>query len=408
DATAAARATAAAAAARATAAAAARATAAAIWRNIQSDAQNLVSVGTGAIGPLWVETSPLQERRESVQSILQESGQSEDWAFWIDWYNGLLNGTAPPANHPMFVEIALLPDEVWKDEPEALRQIDAIWKRHLAEQVIADNPIGVRIGYDAGKGKLNSFPFEERDLEQIVKDVRTALREFKSRCKKSTSNLGMAALSAFQNDIEQLREDVSKYKSNPRELLRVVEETRQSLARKAQDEGFGRDSNVDRLLGNLHNREDDICAMAPEVLEEVKRRLRVRSQRFSIEQMQAAIRMTAGMVTDSDGVLRMALARALFVVANDDCGEEEKAAAWTFLLGALPRGAKELNAVGKDGTDLSKDGSAMDMIVSAADKANKLDKGVDAIQEAVKEGGPWVTETFTQITSGNLWGVLGG
>ena len=61
---------------------------------------------------------------------------------------------------------------------------------------------------------------------------------------------------------------------------------------------------------------------------------------------------------------------------------------------------------GEVGTEASKEGSALETIVGYADKANKLDKGVDALQEVAKEGGPWVTEVFTQVGSGNFWGVF--
>ncbi len=98
------------------------------WLNAQSDAQKLVSSDAGAIEPLWAETSPLQEKWENTQSILQETGQSDAWAFWINWYTGLLNGSAPAADSRMMVEIALLPDALWTAEPEQKWQDDGVWE----------------------------------------------------------------------------------------------------------------------------------------------------------------------------------------------------------------------------------------------------------------------------------------
>ncbi|WP_299934369.1 hypothetical protein [uncultured Pelagimonas sp.] len=117
--------------ARAADATARAADAATMWRNFQSDAEKLVSSDARAKRPLWAETSPVQEKWTAVQTILQESGQSDAWAFWINWYNGLLNGTAPAADSPMMVEIALLPNEVWEDEEDANKRINEIWQAHL-------------------------------------------------------------------------------------------------------------------------------------------------------------------------------------------------------------------------------------------------------------------------------------
>ncbi|MEN8892893.1 MAG: hypothetical protein ABF283_08385, partial [Planktotalea arctica] len=119
-----------------------------------------------------------------------------------------------------------------------------------------------------------------------------------------------------------------------------------------------------------------------------------------------AVRISAGMAADSRGLLQAAISRALLVVASEEATDDEKAAAWTFLLGAIPRGAKLKHEAGEVGTDASKDSSAFETVVGYADKLNKLDKGVDALQEAAAEGGPWVTEAFTQISSGNFWGIL--
>ena len=58
----------------------------------------------------------------------------------------------------------------------------------------------------------------------------------------------------------------------------------------AKQEGFVGDHMLDRLVGNLENQADDVCVAAPEVLEEVKRRLEVRAHLFTTEQKRAAIR----------------------------------------------------------------------------------------------------------------------
>ena len=60
--------------------------------------------------------------------------------------------------------------------------------------------------------------------------------------------MGAVILDACHADIEEIRRKLGGLKDNPRELLRLLEETRRSLFLHAQTEGFARDADFDRLL----------------------------------------------------------------------------------------------------------------------------------------------------------------
>jgi len=287
----------------------------------------------------------------------------------------------------------------------ALPVTNASWERYRLEALIAENPLALRIERSATTGKLTATEIEERDMSLVVADIRTALTEFVRRCKAGTGNLGPSMQTACHDTIKELRGRLSRVQENPRELLRLLEETRHSLMRIARNEGFEKDERLDRLVGNLERREEDVCANAPEVLAEVKARLKVRVQLYTADQMRAATRISTGMFSDSAGMLAAALARAVIIVNSEDSTEAELQGAWTFLAGALPRGARAMREGDAVGADPSKDDSVLDKLVSHADKANKLDKGVDAIQEAIAEGVPWTVDVMSQIQSGNFWGL---
>jgi hypothetical protein len=308
----------------------------------------------------------------------------------------------------LLTRIALIDPEHWDAGPERVNpMIHDMWMERRIAQVIAENPLALRIVFNRSKGKLEAHPLEERDLSEIVDEIRRALREFVARCKKraGSGNLGPAMLTTCGDTIEELRRDLSKFKENPRQLYRVLEESRRELQVIAKQEGFEGDHLLDRLLGNLENQADDICVAAPEVLEEVKRRLDVRAQLFTTEQKRAAIRMSGGMFQDSHGLLRAATAQAMLVIFDDARSEGEKQAAWTFLLGALPRGAREMRAEDREGAATKDDPSVLEKAAGYADKAARIDRGIDAAQEALEEGGPWALELYTQIASGNWFGL---
>ena len=403
------------AAADATDAAAGDTPAAAVWHAVRVDAKQAGGGNIPNVRSLWPEgRGPLLEQWEKTVWRVTTSEGAEDWRFWTYWYDALLDGRPmlgdAARTWEMLEEIALIDTATWDAGPEVVNPvIRKIWEGCLVEEAIAENPLALRITRNETTGKLESAPKEERDLEEIVDGIRQALREFIARCKGAKgTDLGNVILSAFDRPIKDLRRDIGKHRENPRQLFRVLEETRREMRLIARDEGFANDSTVDRLLGNLEQQGEDICVAAPEVLEEVKARLAVRVQLFTAEQSIAAMRMTGGMIVDSAGLLRSAAAQALLVIMDEGRTEADKRAAWTFILGALPRGARAMRADGEDGAKASDEPSLIDTVAGYADKASKIDKGIDALQEAAEEGGPWVSEVISQIASGNLWGLGGG
>ena len=386
-----------------------------VWAAIRLDAEQTAGGDFPDALALWPEgKEPLAKEWGLIKSQLSKSSDIAGWEFWIEWYDALLDGRPilgdAARTWEMLEEIALIDAATWDAGPEVVNPvIRKIWERYLFEEAIAENPLALRIIRNETTGKLESAPKEVRDLEEIVDGIRQALREFIARCKGAKgTDLGNVILSAFDRPIKDLRRDIGKHRENPRQLFRVLEETRREMRLIARDEGFAKDSTVDRLLGNLEQQGEDICVAAPEVLEEVKARLAVRVQLFTAEQSIAAMRMTGGMIVDSDGLLRSAAAQALLVIMDEGRTEADKQAAWTFILGALPRGARAMRADGEDGAKASDEPSLIDTVAGYADKASKIDKGIDALQEAAEEGGPWVSEVISQIASGNLWGWGGG
>ncbi|MGH1578280.1 hypothetical protein [Planktotalea sp.] len=355
--------------------------------------------------PLWSNTIPEIVRRSEM--IFRESveGKSVLWRFWLRYFETSKLGELLPC-HLLF-QVASIQDEDWARGPLRVSELIAeIESAYQVDQIIADNPLGQRIVRSRTTGALTSEPIENRDLSSIVKDIQRSLREFNSNCKKERGNLGLALVDAYAPHLDELRKRMSKNKDNPRELLRSIEEAHRAFHLVAKTEAALEHVQVDRLLNGLQDRAADVGVSAPEVMDEIKRRRAVKVQLMTDQQITLAVRMSAGMAADSRGLLQAAISRALLVVASDEATDEEKAAAWTFLLGAIPRGAKLKHEAGEAGTDASKDSSAVDTVVGYADKLNKLDKGVDAIQEAASEGGPWVTEVFTQVGSGNFWGIF--
>lgn len=78
-----------------------------------------------------------------------------DWSFWIDWYQGWLEGRLPP--RALAEEIVTSKDINWRDPVAANAKIVEIWKRHQAEAKPAKvslNSVTVKAALDINKAPL--------------------------------------------------------------------------------------------------------------------------------------------------------------------------------------------------------------------------------------------------------------
>lgn len=95
---------------------AARAGAAAVWESIRNDAAHVAKGVIPADRPLWPEGMPAEiaEACDKTRTALTEriAAGETGWQFWLDWYEAQLSGA--PQNWEMLKEIALIPDDDWK------------------------------------------------------------------------------------------------------------------------------------------------------------------------------------------------------------------------------------------------------------------------------------------------------
>ena len=123
-----------------------------------------------ARAPLWPDrANPLQDRWDAVTARLRDDPPpGGPWGFWRDWYQGLLDGT--PMDPDLLRDIALIDPKHWNAGPERVNpMIHEMWMERRIAQVIAENPLALRIVFNRSKGKLEAHPLEERDLSRSLK-----------------------------------------------------------------------------------------------------------------------------------------------------------------------------------------------------------------------------------------------
>lgn len=368
------------------------------WAALRVDCSCVSDVRALLARPLWGETTnSLAGDWRAITSRIDPQANPE-WAFWLDWYQRALDGTE--TRWALLRDIALLDKDadgrdVWISPARVAQAIADLQARHALSDAARIHPYAwdMRVGRGAA---LVRVPKEVVDVSDIVSATRRALNEHKARCKvrSGQSDIGPYIDAAFSDAIRELRKKLSKYKSNPAELHRVLEETRLELIGISRQDGFENDPIANRLIGNLTVRAQDICVAAPSVLEMVEARQKVQLRLMSAEFVQVARHLCAGLGNDATGELRIAAALALSVLSNPDSSDVAKLGAFQFVQAAVPRAAlaalefeeaQDKNASGK---------TVAERAETWARRIKAVDQTVDIAQEAVNEAQPWIMEAI--------------
>ncbi len=181
---------------------------------------------------LWsqLDSSSLASDWQNLKSGWSE--QPHIWGFWIDWYEGLLEGRKP--DWRLWREIALIPDNVWKDGPEAVaKAIEAI-KAKLAppplppevvtaqaKRLIAQPRTTALVGHDVASQiedaitdycrtmKLNALPAELERLHALPAILRAMAETSQSADRTAELEKQIVALVAqtvgLARDVQELQ-----------------------------------------------------------------------------------------------------------------------------------------------------------------------------------------------------------
>ena len=390
----------------ATAATVSDAAKAAFWEQIRNDARALHQGGDPQAPPLWPDASPDWLVPALDATRLYWQADPGLWSFWQRWYDAAVAGT--PLNWEMQRDIALIADEDWQAGPERVAgRIAEIEASYRVSEIISQNPYAMRVEYDVRRHKLVAFPVDAPDLDAIVAAIRSAVSDFLLRCKRDSSpnRAGAELLRITIPAISDLRRDLRRHGANPLALYEAISDAGKELLGTVAEPGLSQDVAFVRLADRLERCAGDILVASPAALETVKRRNAVELELLKADQLVRLSRLCAGMQADSEGWLKASAAIAIQVLADPAHPVGERQAAFYFMKAVVPRGAKAMREHEAAAPVVPKRKSILDKAMEAADKAVKIDKGIDAVQEIVPEGWDWVSRVFSEIQSGNLWGL---
>ncbi len=263
DAAAAAASDAASAASAAASAAAAFTDAAASYSALSEDASRIDEEGGDPEMPpparLWHAAGMPEELASDWRAVVDTTGvRSGPWAFWLDWYEGFLNGR--PLDWRLQREIALIPDEEWDKGAEhiagLIRQIEARRLREFAA-------IAEIVWFDEDAARFDVRPTEVRRpdvLRLAVSRVEDAFED----------TLALGRGQGVREDGHEaliLRRVFARYRDDPQRVEMDFVDVAGIIARQIEVKEYPDSTDLQALIRALGVAASEICATHPDVAE---------------------------------------------------------------------------------------------------------------------------------------------
>lgn len=89
--------------------------------------------------PLWQQSilQPIGVRQSVLEFVTHHDPTNNSWKFWIEWYQGILDGE--PLDWNLQREVALIPDADWDKGPAHIASlINPIWERYKLKERIKE------------------------------------------------------------------------------------------------------------------------------------------------------------------------------------------------------------------------------------------------------------------------------
>jgi hypothetical protein len=240
---------------------------AALWLEHADQGDGTLSI---SIAPLWSDENLLDQDWHSLREKLRAADTPDergaDWSFWIKWYDDILAGNLQ--NWKMLHEIATTPDIDWDaSSREVNDKINGIVTLYRLDEAIKNHALDRKVVFNAQSNRLVSEDIEVRDLKDIVKSLRSALRRFVSRVTQDHEGNKMGAYvhAACERWIKRFRAKINKNKVSTSDLAHCLRMNQLELQQIIKNEGLEQNLDLNRLFNELAEVDNQIMVAAPEV-----------------------------------------------------------------------------------------------------------------------------------------------
>lgn len=318
----------------------------ALWANVDEDVALLTEGKDLLSAPLWHVDAPKQILRaelEGLENLARETGDSN--SFWHRWYFAAKRGEW--LDWELQRDVALIPDEVWKQSPKAvMAAIAEIEARHAAkaqadalEAALAASDNGEDVQFNSETGKLCLVP-----LSALPPDIAAyAKRKIAKAITLFDDPSGQQLHGALAPDLAMLRHMVAEPDASPIDLYDVcASATRRLAVRVANGECPAPEK--DAILADYRDRLRetglDILSHDPIAQDVLSRRNAVQGNDAFLAAPAIAVEAAALVQPITIGVLNLTLPHDAEIATNPKADPEERKAATFRFAGRMLRIAK--------------------------------------------------------------------
>ncbi|MEX0283119.1 MAG: hypothetical protein AB3N23_00760 [Paracoccaceae bacterium] len=284
-----------------------------LWDEIGADVLTLTNSESVWRRPLWSDgISPFDAEWTQIKSEVQFN---PDWAFWLRWYQSLLDGKPLPL--PLLTDIALIEPAVWDAGPSAVAQRIAEIELEHARRA-TPNAEDIRVNAD---GVYQLFPRSAlpsktlQDACDRIGDVVRSIRQAQH----------FNQYSALGPEADLLEDHLDRYHDNPLRLWEVCQKVIRHTSSKVTDGLLpDRDDLVMDTQTDLQNTADDIYNFDQDAKDTIDARARLQFERLVPEERSKIAPVVEAVAARSDPELALQLREDWRVVNDPGLPDAEK------------------------------------------------------------------------------------
>lgn len=242
----------------------------------------------------WKPEIPLAKQWTKIWKHLD--AHPLDWSFWIDWYQGILDGR--PQNWEMLEEIALIDPEDWDKGAE---HVNGLISGIQAQYLRKATPYSEKIEINPDTGKLRSVPKpmdNERLYRTALERVRDALDDLRPNGILAQHHGGLEKIA------KRLDRTLDRYDDNPQRVHDDFLLSAKQIATLVESTEVAKDEDVDTLQSSLITGSDDIRAADAEVKASVAARVALRLEEMRVEDTEVIAKTVETLAEIGEGVLK--------------------------------------------------------------------------------------------------------
>lgn len=227
--------------------------------------------------PIWNGRSVPSSFAQRTQSWLSHIDSQTDWSFWHRWYKQMTSGTFQEWD--LAIEVAKIPDEVWKGEDAVARVAEAI-------QAI-EKRLRTRVGPQLVKTPSGKFDLEE-DIRIDDEPITFAIGQVEIALRAVLSGDGTNGFTAQADEAQLIKVACTEYRDQHSNVATAFWNACMGLQHNIGDV-YPEDRSLTSLQNTLYVSVEEMCAHSDLIRDRIARLAALETRRYPTQEEREAL-----------------------------------------------------------------------------------------------------------------------